>query len=554
MEALTISAANLETIERNLGSVANELSGVIANVSSVNKQVNSVEAKVASLNNEIQNLVKEIRETTIITNARQTIMYNSSVIEKKFGYYDLVRRKVESLIEVINNSDIDTGVLNSLRQEILLNNPNYWLANALASLIAWILDDKDGTYKELNNALKKDSKKTSLFFALINLKLGRFQPAQNWINKYLSYQDPMHIDKDFIAVLDLATIGEFGQDGKQAVLDKINEWFTRLNINQEVHDRQIRIFTDFINSEEESLITMPMLDSRTPDINVLKNNLTITSSYLNVYNKLQNIMQQEKNNKSIDDVLKDLIYEYEDQEQTYQKENFKNNLIISCNGNREEAMKLYEKQEYLYDKDVDFITLLSNIVIYKESFNVSVETQKIALAFVTKYLVEAYENKNKQINFEPFLLTIQGFKTTTKDGTNMDSIRLELDNYLHNLYDRDDKDLIIILIVLNILSIIGLFITMNSKILSILLIIILVLGNIFLFSLLHKRKKSRDNSLNVNKNLITLELERVLAEAMDYHNILQNDLEYYNKLINFLNSLKVLDYINYKERNLKIGE
>ena len=53
MEALAISAANLDTIERNLNSVANELTGVITNVSTVNNQVTKVEAQVNHLNNEV---------------------------------------------------------------------------------------------------------------------------------------------------------------------------------------------------------------------------------------------------------------------------------------------------------------------------------------------------------------------------------------------------------------------------------------------------------------------------------------------------------------------
>ena len=103
MEALTISAANLDTIEKNLGAVANELTGVITNVSTVNNQVNKVEAKVESLNDEIKNLMREIRETTIVTNARQAIMYNNEQINKKYGYYDQVRRTTESLLDALDN-------------------------------------------------------------------------------------------------------------------------------------------------------------------------------------------------------------------------------------------------------------------------------------------------------------------------------------------------------------------------------------------------------------------------------------------------------------------
>ena len=135
MEALTISAANLNTIEQNLGSVAKELGGVISNVNNVNDHVNDIENKVTGLNNEVKNLVNEIRETTIITNARQNIMYNNAQIEKKFGYYDSLRRQTTSLLDAISNSNISLESIIKLREDILLNNPNYWLANAIAALV-----------------------------------------------------------------------------------------------------------------------------------------------------------------------------------------------------------------------------------------------------------------------------------------------------------------------------------------------------------------------------------------------------------------------------------
>ena len=237
MEALAISAANLDTIERNLNSVAKELTGVITNVSDVNREVSKVESQVNTLNNEVKNLVKEIRETTIITNARQSIMYNNSQIEKKYGYYDKVRRTTESLLDAIDNSNISATALKNLNQDLILNNPNYWLSNALAALSSFVLDDKENCEKELHNALKKDESKTSLFFCLINDKLGRTSTAINWLNKYLSIQNPKKLDNDFITVLDLIATGSFGDTAKTVVIDKINTWFQRLSGEKELLDK-----------------------------------------------------------------------------------------------------------------------------------------------------------------------------------------------------------------------------------------------------------------------------------------------------------------------------
>lgn len=553
MEALAISAANLETIEKNLGAVAKELTGVITNVNDVNNQMTKVEDKVESLNDEVKNLVKEIRETTIITNARQSIMYNNAQIEKKYGYYDKVRRTTESLMDAIDHSNISINALTDLKQELILNNPNYWLSNALAALTSWLLDDKLNTEKELHNALNKDSKKTSLFFCLINLKLNRISTSINWLNKYLSEQSPTKLDKDFITVLDLVATGTFGDEAKNQVLSKINIWFERLNSEQSIHDNQIKIWKEYLDTEKESVVNMPTLEIYSPDVSRLKENLTISSIYYNVLNTLEGIVNANSSNKRVEEILSDLIYEYESKEQVYQKDNLKNNLIIQCNGNREEAERLFKKQESIYNQEADLPTLLSNIVIYSDSYKISTETRKIALTLLKKYIIESIDELNKNINKNEFDLKINDFTTKTLDGKNIEQAKKELEQYLNALFNDDDKDLILILIIVNILGIIGIFITLNNQILSTILIVILILGNIILLSKLNQHSKYRTLAKNKQRETITNILEKVLAETMDYINMLDEDFTYYNKLQLFLNNLETRNYTkSNEERNINI--
>lgn len=555
MEALTISAANLDIIEKNLGAVAKELTGVITNVNTVNSQVNKVEERVESLNDEVKNLVREIRETTIITNARQSIMYNNSQIEKKYGYYDKVRRTTESLMDAIENSSISISALTDLKQELILNNPNYWLSNALACLTSWLLNDRTNTDKELNNALKKDSKKTSLFFCLINLKLGRTQTSINWLNKYLSEQNPTKLDKDFITVLDLVATGAFGDEEKQAVLSKINIWFNRLNSEKNILANQKNIWQNYLSSNQDTDITMPNLEIYSPDVTRLKENLAITSTYYNVLQKLEEITYSDSSNKKIEEILSDLIYEYESKEQEYQKDNLKNNLIIQCNGNREEAQRLYDKQESIYNKEIDLPTLLSNIVIYSNSYKISTETRKIALSLVKNYIIEALNEMNKKINKEAFNITINNFTIKTIDGKNSSEVKQDLEHYLNSLFNEEDKDLIVILLIINILGIIGIFITLNNQLLSTILIIILLLGNGILLFKLNQRSRYRTLAKNKQRETISNIVERVLAETIDYTNMLNEDEVNYQKLLTFLTQLKTTNYTrSNEERNIHIGE
>ena len=551
MEALAISAANLNIIEDNLGAVAKELNGVVSNVNYMNDHVAEVETKVESLNNEIQNMMHEIRENTIITNARQSIMYNNQEIEKKFGYFDNVRRVTLSLLDAVKYSSIHQNTLKKLREDILLNNPNYWLTNALASLTSWVLDDKQNTYKELNNALRLDEEKTSIFFTLINIKLGRHDTAINWLNKYLSLQNPTNLSKDFVNILDLVASGIFGDEEKRTVLNKIKEWQRDLNSNQEIIDKQINTWISYIEEQETNNMAFHYLPFSTKDFNVLNDNIFITSSYKKVLNRFQNIFTSTPSNKKVDEILKTLIYEYEEQEQIYQEDNFRNSLLIECNGNREEANKLYQKQKDVFNKKRDIISLLTNIAIYPEQYKVSNETQKIALTLVKEHIRAAYVEINKHIKNNDIELSFGDFTTTTKDGSNYLEATKQLNTYLSNIYDIEDKNLLLLLIFIDIVGLLSIFLTLNIPILTGILVIILIIANILIFKNISNKQKVRKLEKQRKKEVLSISLEKVFAEITDYSNVLKENQLQYNNLEAYLNNLNVEDYIkNNEERNI----
>ena len=554
-EALAISAANLDIIEKNLNAVAHELSGVVSNVSSVNAQVNNVEAKVESLNDEVKGLVKEIRETTIMTNARQSIMYNNEQIDKRFGYYDSVRRTTEALISSVEKSNISKSSLIKLRQDLILNNPNYWLANALACLTSWILDDRANAEKELNNALKLNSERTSIFFCLINYRFKRYDTSINWLNRYLQNQDPSNLDKDFVTVLDLISTGTFGDEAKVVVMNKIKEWFRRLSSNQKIREQAISAWEAYIDENEEKNVTMPYLDLYCTNSNLLKNNLILTSSYAEVLNNLDEITKKNYSNKEIDTILNNLIYNYEEKESIYQSDNLKNNLILECNGNREEAEALFERQQQIYSDKVDLVNLLTNITIYHKEYKVSNETQKMALSLSKEYIIEAFNRLNSKIYEGELNIQINNFQTKTIDGLNRDEIANDLSVHVNKEFNYDGKDLIITLLIVNILGIIGIFITLKNRILSTLLIIILIIGDLFLLYKLHKKTTLNEESKKILSKDLNNKLERITAEVIDYRNMLNGDKEMEKNLMVFLDNLRTEDFMNSNnERNIEIGE
>ena len=554
-EALAISAANLDVIEKNLGSVADALTGVITDVSSVNTQVTNVENKVEGLNNELKNLVKEVRENSIITNARQSIMYNNDQIEKKYGYYDVVRRMTEGLLDSIEHSNLRKKTVKSLREQLIVNNPNYWLSNALSALSSWTLNDKESTDKEVHNALKKDSIKTSIFFSLINLKLGREESSINWLKYYLTRLNPYNLSSEFVTVLDLVSSGQYGVVGKNLIIEKINEWISVLAKDSNVINAETYKWLDFITSYENNNINLPYIQNYSKDAQMLKNNLIISSSYENVLNSLQFINNDDNNLKQIDEILNNLIYEYEDKEKEFQRDNLRNKLILECNGDTAKANELFKKQESIYSNEVNLLSLLTNIIIFKSEYKVSNETQKLALSLMKFNILGAYEVKNTYITDGVLNITLDNFSTTISKEIDREKIDNEINTYLNTVFKDKDKSLYGLLFLINLASIIGMFITFKNKTLFILIIIIMAIGNIMLIYKMISQTTITKKSKKIKKDSFKATMDLLLAEYTDYKNVLNNNKEKFNQLKNYLDSINTSNYVKTSNgRNINIGE
>ena len=554
-EALAISAANLDVIEKNLNSVATELSGVINNVNDVNNQVTNVENKVDGLNNEVKNLIKEIRETTIITNAKQNIMFNNDQIDKKYGYFDKVRRNVISILDSIDNSNISKDSMVKLREELLLNNPNYWLSNALSALISWMLDDKENAEKELNNSLKKDTQKTNLFFSLIYLKLGRYETALNWLNSYLDNENPNSLSKEFVVILDLVSTGAFKVRGKELIINKITNWYNLLANNNELNQRQINKWLYYIENKKDVNIKLPYLENYTNDYSRIINNLQISSTYENTYLELNDIVTKKDNITNIDVILNRLIYEYEKEESIFQKDNLKNKLILECNGDLEKAEELYQKEVDIYDEKTNFIDLLNNIVLNSNRYNVSDETIKFALSLIKNNILKSYEILNNNVNEESIKIDIDNISVETNDGSNIEEAKNIISNILKSEHIVDDKYMIFLIAIINIIGVMGIIFMSSYSFIQIFILLVLVVTNIYLIYSIIKKKILNNRQMKEKENILYSNMERIFAEVTEYKNIIKEKNKDFDKLKMFLVNIKIENYLKTNdERNIMVGE
>ena len=248
-DAVVLSAANLDTIEKNLGSLATNVGMVNSSIEHVNTKVNSVTESVKTVEEEIKKFMLEIRESTIVSNAKQSIIMDQDELNKKYGHYDSVRRKVNGIFQATDINSVKKATIENVSQEVIVDTPNYWLAPALVAICAWFNNNQILAYSALKEALNRNDEKTSLLFCLIHLRANRYKRKKKWLHRYLEMQDPTKMELKIIAVMDAITSGTFDISLKKLFLQKVMDWMQELDRQSAFADAQVNRWQKFFASQ-----------------------------------------------------------------------------------------------------------------------------------------------------------------------------------------------------------------------------------------------------------------------------------------------------------------
>lgn len=574
MSTLAISAANLETLENNLHALANNVGDVYQSVSNVTGHVNDIETKVTSvtenvktLEEEIKSFMLEIRESSIVGNARQTILMDQAELDKKYGHYDEIRRRINGILQSTDLNAIKKSTMLNISEQTLINAPNYWLAPALVALCAWILNDKPLAEKALKEAMNRDDEKTSLLFCLINLRAHRTNSSIRWLNRYLNMQNPTKMDGKIITVLDAITSGVFGKEVKEICINKVNEWIQELNIHSGYKDiqkeRWIKYLEKNINQIEND--NFPYLTHHCTQWESIKKLISISTSHNRTFKDLKNMMEEPNSGSiestvQIDNLLNILVFNYENEELDLKKDIQKNKHIIEENGNITKALERFEQTSKIYDKHNDFLSHLTNIVLEYKTIKPNLNTRKYAMALSKDLIKQSFieMNTNTFEQLPDITLKINDWTGTTKNGSNEKELKESLNNYVESIFEKElskEKLFNTKMFISIILCIIAIFLTINIPVLAILILLVTLIYNIYEFYTAYKNRSSILESIESNKKTANDILTNIIAEVVDYSFLYENNLKTKDKIINYINSLDSNQYIksNKEERNVMIN-
>ena len=531
---------------------------------------NDLKEEIDKLNTEVNNLVTSLRETTIVTEAKQNIMISQMEFDKRYQYRDNVRNKILGIIQSLDINVIKKSTIENLRDDSLINNHNYWLSSSLVSLCSWYTNNKEMAYIALESAIKYNDQKTSLLFSLIHLYAKKYDGAIKWFDRYLELQDPLKTEGIFVLVVDLITSGVLGNEGTTKFLNKINEWTRELDKIDHIYNKQVSFwenyFSNIITNKDISISSY--ISDYVLEASELKDKLILSKCYSEFIQKFKNIYDKKNYDvisfeKKIEKIIGNLIYDYDYDEYELKKDIIKNKLIVNENGNVEEALKKFENNNSVILNEVDDLyTIITNIALNetKNNYLITINTRKVCLGLCKKYILTGYNNvikkyfNNKELNFT---IMIDDWTGITKNGSNEKELQTYLEEFYLNKNKqnlKEDKLFNREMLIAIIIGLIGIIISYKIPILSIIILLSTIIFCICQMYIINKKNSEKKEKVNImiqeNKKL----LNKIIIEIVDFCLMYNENNINIDDFSDYINKYNPNDFIitNSNERNIII--
>ena len=417
------------------------------NVLAASESIRSAHDELLAIAKRLDDFVFYQMRQNRVAQARTELIKIRQELEKQFGHYDSVRRTTQGILQSNDIGLVRKNTIETATEELMIQSPGYWLAPCLVALSAWITDKKELADKALKEALRRDEKKTSLFFLLVCRRANRNVATLKWLDKYLNLQDAEAIDKETIILLDAYANGIFTVESENIVKDKILQWTAYLKAQPSYNDAQLEYWRDALLDVDHEDVQNPEFEHLWKYCPTWKDwayLLSVVRCYEGIYKHFKRALEKPIQPinlvKRLDLVLEQLVSNYDREELSLRKDEAYESLIIKHKGNEEAANKEMEVEAINLSPTRDFVSILSEIALKPELTQSSPAVQKLAIALSKDYILTAYDKivaHSRRRLPTSIPLQIDGFSATTQDGSNELEVIAEFNAYLNTLMERD---------------------------------------------------------------------------------------------------------------------
>lgn len=452
MAEYSISSANLNAIEGGLRSINNNLGILNNNIEVIDKHVDNVNSNVKVVYDEIGALARDFRDfvqlqirANALSKAQQRVIQIRQEMEKRFGHYEIVRRTTTGILQADDIGIVKKDTISNATEELMISTPGYWLAPCLVALAAWINDQPELAERALKEGIKRNDEKTSLFFALICRRADRKSAALKWTQRYLANQDEENLDRKTVIILDAFASGLLGADSEGMIFRQMSEWLEHLADKPGFVEQQTKQWSDAINLKRKKLASndYTYLCKYSKTWPVLQDIMEGAMLHAEILDYFTAIFEQEASTDSLkaqlDEVLNNLITEFDDEEIPLRKEEKFNQFVIDFDGDEDRARKNMAIEQTAFEVHKDFTQLLTDAAMKPESSNASVSTQKFAMALSKEWVSNAYNDviaQNRMKIPNEIQINVDTFNDNTTDGQNEN----ELIGKFNSLVDSEKRN------------------------------------------------------------------------------------------------------------------
>lgn len=444
MSQQVISYADLSIINSALRSIKSDMSGVHSELGTLNFKQDHLESELVKLADSFADFVEaDLKHKALqLAETRQGNLKQD--LQIKFGYYAEVRRMATGILQGVDTGIISDDTLKFTTEEVMIKAPGYWLAPALVSLAAWVRNDKNTNEKALNEALKRDDYKTTLFFMMVMRRLTRNDASLKWLERYFMHQNPHNLDREFIIILEAVTTGVFPPAARQLMMSNVKNWLDQLTQGDTFINEQKSQWVKFFEALGPlSDGKYPLLEKFALNWNQLENSLKEAKTHGILDAHFKSIISSSADfskgvKVQLDEILSLLVTNFDDEELPLQEQVRFNQLIIQMDGDKAAAQAVMDAEKHIFDEQVDFLQLLTNASFNPELSGATKVTQALAVSISQPWIVEAHntftaQSRNKIQQYVE--LSIDDFKAYTKDGSEEIELIKEQEEFYRNVLE-----------------------------------------------------------------------------------------------------------------------
>lgn len=425
---------DLSPILRALDTVNYNVATVNSNIGVLSNQQQAMAHRQAAMESDLQQLmaafalfVEQDTKAKALHLAETRVGNLRQELQMKYGYYAEVRRMATGILQGVDTGIVGNETIQSTTEEVMIKAPGYWLAPALVSVASWIRDDKPTCDKALAECLKRDDYKATLFFMLLTRRMGRNDACLNWLERYFRHQNPQDLDREFITILEAVTTGVFLPAARLLMMKHVKSWLDQLTQGDRFINEQKNQWTKYFEASKPAVQheKYPLLKQYAKNWNVLENALREAKTQEILHKHFNAIISSSYDfstsiKTKLDEILNQLVSNFDDEELPLQKQVRLNQLIIEKEGDKDAAQAVMDAEENIFKEKVDFLQMLTNAAFNPEAAGVTKVTQALAVSISQPWIIEAHDTFTAQCRSkfpQTIELVIDGFATATKDGS-----------------------------------------------------------------------------------------------------------------------------------------